>query len=64
MTRGEFHTWLSGVTITAPFTLDDARALHSMVKEALPNAFVCVYQTRGAVVRVRVDDTIHDLPIV
>lgn len=58
-----FIAWLDSVKITAPFTLDDARALFAMIKSAVPNARVDVYTTKGDVVHVRVDDVRRDLPI-
>ncbi len=56
MTRGQLNTWLNGVTCTRPFTCADARELYTMIKNALPNAFVEVYTTRGDKVHVRIGD--------
>lgn len=65
VTRGDFYTWLGGLTCTKPFTLDDAKALHVMIKGAMPNAYVDVYWTRGDCVHILIDGAlVRDLPVV
>lgn len=39
--------WLDTVQCTAPFTVEDAKALQKMIKQAAPDALVEVYWTGG-----------------
>ena len=44
---------LEGLTFTAPYSIDDAKAVHAMIHQLAPTAVVDVYQ-RGADVVVEV----------
>lgn len=63
MTRSDLHRLLDGLTCTRPFTLEDARALYTLIKHVAPNAYVDVYTTRGDAVHVCVGDLTRDLPV-
>jgi hypothetical protein len=52
--------WLDGVQCTKPFTVDDARELHGMLKRDMPGHAVDVY-TRGDIVHVRVFASPRDM---
>ena len=45
--------WFDAVQCTRPFTVDDAAALHGMIKADMPAYAVDVYWTKGDVIHVR-----------
>lgn len=51
----EAIAWLSTLTVTKPFTLDDAATIKNVLKTALPKATVDVHCPRGVEVFVTVD---------
>lgn len=51
-----FFDWLSSVDCTAPFTVDDCKALYDLIKPQVDkDAKVDVYTTRGDEVVVRIE---------
>lgn len=56
--NGDPLAWLDTTRCTKPFTVDDARELHTMIHQALtpwPDTVVDVFTTRGDKVFVRVE---------
>lgn len=55
MTGDAFVAWLASVTLTHPFTLDDARELFGMIRNAIDAQHIDVYTGTDDKVHVRVE---------